>query len=780
MANPALPDVEEEHALAAAFDAERAVVVRTRSRWIWGASLAVWVVSLLFVDRAVFTTAQALVIRLPECALACALLVWLRRPRSLDAIELAMVAGSILIAVVSGYGFAHVPVERLPVKIVSLVLSSLLVTLLGGFTWRCNLAIAVVTQLALLVVAARGAGSLWLLSLTATGFAYGVAVVSAAARDRLGRDALATRRALVRAHERLQRDDELKRRLFVDLAHDLRTPLAVIRGEAALLEGEARSKEDAASLARIERNALAVADLADQLLDLARLEAGQMPVRARPCDLSVIARDVAAQLAPRGGSRVLVEAEVPRVAQVDPGHAARILGNLVANALRQLDRAGRAGTVTLVVGGPERERVWVDVVDDGPGVPLSRREAIFERFVSFDREGGATSGVGLPLARELAGLNGGTLALLEGAPTTFRLELPATDEAPRTEPKPASSGRGVPPSSETRPPGKGRVVLVVEDDADMRRLLDRTLGRSFRVELAATVGAARQRLARAPRPSAVVTDVMLPDGTGYDVLSAVRTAFEGTPVLLLSALGEAEERVRGLTAGADDYLPKPFAPEELRSRVAAAIDRVEGFERALSAQREAVLMEVHDGVSGSLSRAFSLLSALGDGDDLDPARDAIRDGIDEVRALPGLLSPRPATLGAVAADIRRALGDACAAADLTLTLDEQGLDDEAEKAELDAAVAHALRRAAREATTNVIKYAGARSLTCRLHARPEAITLRIEDDGQGFPETTSLGQGLGIMARRALRVGGRVDHGNRDEGGAWVEITLPPRAPRPS
>jgi len=777
MTNPALPDAEDARALADAFAAERAEVVRTRSRWLWGASLAVWVISLLFVDRAVFTTAQALVIRLPECALACALLVFLRRPRSLDSIEAAMVGGSVLVAVASGYGFVHVPVERLPVKIVSLVLSSLLFTLLGGFTWRCNLAVAVVTQLALLVVAARGAGSLWLLSLTATGFAYGVAVVSAAARDRLGRDALATRRALVRAHDRLQRDDELKRRLFVDLAHDLRTPLAVIRGEAALLEGESRSKEDAASLARIERNALAVADLADQLLDLARLEAGQMPVRTRPSDLSVVAREVAAQLAPRGGSRVVVEADAPRVAAVDPGHASRILGNLVANALRQLDRAGRAGTVTLRVDGPAEGRVWVDVVDDGPGVPVSRREAIFERFVSFDREGGATSGVGLPLARELAGLNGGTLTLLDGGPTTFRLELPATDEAPRTEPKPASSGRGAVPSSESRPRDGGRVVVVVEDDADMRRLLDRTLGKSFRVELAATVDAARERLARPPRPAAVVSDVMLPDGSGYDVLAAVRSALEGTPVLLLSALGEAEERVRGLSAGADDYLPKPFAPEELRSRVAAAVDRVEGFERALSAQREAVLMEVHDGVSGSLSRAFSLLSGLGEGDDLDFARDAIRDGIDEVRALPGLLSPRPATLGAVAADIRRALGDACAATGLTLVLDEEGIEA-AEDRELDAAVAHALRRAAREATTNVIKYAGARTLTCRLDAAPDTVTLRLEDDGRGFPEAASAGQGLGIMARRALRVGGRAGHGNRAEGGAWVEITLPTRAPR--
>lgn len=755
---------DDAGALDAAFEAERADVVRTRARWIWAASFAVWVVSLLFVDATVFTRTQALAIRVPECALALGMIAWLRRPRRLPAIEGSMLGAAVLIAAVSAYGFLHVAADKLPVKVVSLVSSSLLVLLLGGFSWRCNLAIAVVTQLALITLAVRGAGSLYLLSLTATGFAYGVLVVSAAARDRLGRTALATRRALERAHERLQRDDELKRRLFVDLAHDLRTPLAVIRGEAALLGAGPRPAEDAASLRRIERNALAVADLADQLLDLARLEAGQMPVRPRPTDLREIAREVAAQLAPRDGTRVVVAGE-PATALVDPGHAARILGNLVANALRQLE--GRGGTVTLAV--ERREALArVDVVDDGPGVPASRRDAIFERFVSFDGKTGSTSGVGLPLARELAALNQGTLVLCDGAPTRFRLDLPATDETPATEPKPSSGATGA-----TRPSSGRRTVLAVEDDRDMQRLLTRTLAPPFRVVVAATVAEARAQLAAGKGLSAVVSDVVLPDGDGYAVLAAAREV--GVPVVLLSALGDAEERVRGLAAGADDYLQKPFAPDELRRRVTSAIDRVEGFERALTAQREAVLMEVHDGVSGSLSRAFVLLGSLGDHDDLDPAREAIRDGLEEVRALPQLLAPRPATLDAIAADVRRALGDACQAAGLSLELCLPESEVEGAR-ELAAPVAHALRRAAREATTNVIKYAEARALRCTLAREGEALVLRIEDDGRGFPDDDAQeGTGLGIMARRAQRVGGVVTHGNRPEGGAWVEMRVPAR-----
>ncbi len=788
---PAHTSLDPQERFERAFEIERGETIQTRSRWIWGGSLTMFFVSLVFIDRAVFTWGQALTIRVPELALAITMLVYLRKPRPRVQIERWTTLGWTLMAVLSSWGFTVVPHEKLPAKVAALTLSVIVVCLLGAFTWQTSFLIALITMLSLSSLLYVGANSLYMLTMTVVGFAWGVIIVSAAARDRLKRKELVARLGLIEANEKLQREDELKRRLFVNLSHDLRTPLAIVRGEAAMLRGSGRMDDDDAALARVERNAAALSQLADQLLDLARLEAGQMPVRARACDVGQMVRDVASQLTPPGEPRIHTKTEGERVvSRVDPTHLQRILTNLVANALRQAKPGGEPGLVTLFVRSEKAtNHVVLDVVDEGPGVPPERRVAIFTRFVSFDSDGNTASGIGLPLARELAMLNAGTLELLHDVrPTTFRLTLPATSDEPDAiepelaaalAPAPTREARHAPPS--TLAPGSRprRRILVVEDNPDMGLLLVRSLGSAYRVEHVTRVADALAVLAEDP-PTAVLSDVMLPDGTGYEVLAAIRGRrdLDRMPVVLVSALGEVDERVRGLSAGADDYVAKPFAPEELRSRVNAAIDRADTWGQALAAQRDVLLMEVHDGVSASLSRASILLS------DLEPhlspetvahARDAIRDGLDEVRAITRLLAPKPASFLALTAEIRRAMGDACAAAKLELDFDVQSSAD-LDGATVPAGTAHTMRRVAREATTNTIKHANAKRVACHVSATTESFVMRIQDDGRGLPEERSDGQGLGIMSRRVGRVGGTVEHGNRARdagGGAYVEVRLP-------
>ena len=763
------------------FDQERAETIRTRSRWIWGGSIPVWITSLFVADLAVFTPVQALTIRIPDLALAIGFSFWLRRPRRLRVMEAATVFGWFVVASLSGYGFLIMPVDKLPFKVAALVLSVLVVCLLGSFTWQSTAMIAVLTVLSVSAIKYVGADSLYTVTLTVVGFAYSVLIVAAAARDRLKRAELEARHALTTANEKLQREDELRRRLFVNLSHDFRTPLAVVRGEAELLRSSGRFGADDAALGRVEANARALTDLVDQLLDLARLEAGQMPFRPRHCDIGAIAREVASLLQPSGHAEriVTVVPQMVVVAKIDPSHVRRILSNLVANGLRQV-RTG--GQVTIVVAR-DGTRVVVDVVDDGKGVPDALRESIFQRFVSLDSDGSTASGIGLPLARELALLNGGELEIVHPSPkTTFRLSILAVDEAPEEEvrgeaTRPAPRTNGAPANDEANAAGGalGPRVLIVEDNPDMAALLCRVLGDRFRVEHVATVADALSVLRDRP-PNAVLSDVLLPDGNGYDVLATVRgnRELERLPVVLVSALSEVDQRVRGLSAGADDYVSKPFAPEELRSRVTAAIDRAESRHRALEGQRDALLMEIHDGVSASLSRASILLSdpegGPGDGESRDYARDAIQDGLDEVRAITRLLAPRPSDWQTLTAEIRRALADACAAASLILDFEA---DEDPDSPPLPAAVAHTLRRIAREATTNIVKHAHAKKITCRMSAAQPAWSLRVEDDGRGLPEAMTDGQGLGIMNRRATRIGGTVQYGNLPTAGAFVAAQIP-------
>ncbi|MEA2752825.1 MAG: hypothetical protein QOI41_6968, partial [Myxococcales bacterium] len=353
---------------------------------------------------------------------------------------------------------------------------------------------------------------------------------------------------------------------------------------------------------------------------------------------------------------------------------------------------------------------------------------------------------------------------------------PAPALAPAPAPALAPALALAPAPASTRP---RRRILVVEDNPDMGLLLIRSLGSAYRVEHVTRVADALALLREDP-PTAVLSDVMLPDGTGYDVLAAIRSRrdLDRMPVVLVSALGEVDERVRGLSAGADDYVAKPFAPEELRTRVTSAIERADTWGQALAAQRDALLMEVHDGVSASLSRASILLSDLEphlSAETMTHARDAIRDGLDEVRAITRLLAPKAATFQALSAEIRRAMGDACAAARLDLEFDVES-DPQLDATSVPAAIAHTMRRAAREATTNAIKHASAKKLACRVSATKDSFSLRVQDDGRGLPEARSDGQGLGIMSRRVARVGGTVEHGNRAAdagGGAYVDVRLP-------
>ncbi len=759
--------------------------MRTRLRWLWGMTFAVWVLSFIAFDSASFSSrAHAAAVRGPECAVALALWLWLRKPRDLRALELATIVAWTVVSAMTAYGLSLVPPGKLPFKAASFSISMLVACSLASLRWQATAATGLLTVLALSTLRLRGEDDVFMATMTVFGFAYLALIAAAVARDRLVKRELQSRLALADANTKLRRDDELRRRLFTNLSHDLRTPLAVVRGEAELLRKTARSDDEADALGRIGSNARALASLADQLLDLARLEAGQLTHRPRSCDVAGVAREVAALLAPpaRQGARVVVTAEAEAtpsvVALVDRKHLARILTNLVANGLRH------ARTSVTLAQRREGDRVVIDVIDDGPGVPEDRREAIFQRFVSFDSDGSTASGIGLPLARELAIANGGSLELLgDSQATTFRLTLPASNEPPEALEAMADALEDSAPPLETSTHGRAAVMsrtgarhrlLVVEDNPDMAAMLRRVLGHRFDVEHAASVSDARAHLEDATAPvDAVLSDVLLPDGNGYEVLAAVRSRrdLEALPFLLVSALGEPEERVRGLDAGADDYVAKPFAPEELETRITRAIERAEARRRAIDTQREALLMEIHDGVSASLSRAAMLLADRRPGTtSAQGAREAIADGLEEVRAIAKLLAPRASSFEVLCAEVRRAMADACAAASIRFELETNGPPEVIPVA---APVAHALRRAAREATTNILKHSGARSVKCRLVTTADAFVLAIEDDGRGYPPAIENGQGLGIMERRATRLGGHVERGNRPEGGAFVRVTIP-------
>jgi signal transduction histidine kinase len=218
--------------------------------------------------------------------------------------------------------------------------------------------------------------------------------------------------------------------------------------------------------------------------------------------------------------------------------------------------------------------------------------------------------------------------------------------------------------------------------------------------------------------------------------------------------------------------------ESNRRLAQATNERVEAALREQSAQ---LMMELHDGVKGTLSRAAVLLHSERDGALGTPghrilaAQSAVREAIEESAAMLQALDATPEPWDAMVADLRAAMRSACSDGGLEL---EFVVERAGER--VPPAVAHALRRIAREAMTNIVRHAGARKVSCRLHIDDGVVRLRVHDDGRGLGGR-AVGRGLGIIARRATQLGGSSHVADDPAGGAVVSVELPLSqiAPRP-
>lgn len=414
-------------------------------------------------------------------------------------------------------------------------------------------------------------------------------------------------RAQQRRAEELAELDLAKTTFFSNISHEFRTPLTLILGPLA----ELRRNTDLTpavidELELVHRNGLRLAKLVNTLLDFSRIQAGRMQARFEPVDLAAVTAELASvfrSAVERAG--LVFTVDCPPLAEpvyVDRDMWEKVVLNLLSNALKfTLD-----GGVTVRVGRDD-DGALVTVSDTGVGIPAAELPRLFERFhrveTAFARstEG---SGIGLALVRELIGLHGGTItaASEEGAGTTFTIRLPFgaahlppddvappgrvsgvstiadpyLQEALRWLPSDAEPEAGqeitatVPPAGETVTSAR---VLIADDNADMRAYLSGLLrGAGYEVT---AVSDGRQALesVRADLPDLVVSDVMMPGLDGLELVAALRadTRTAALPVLLLSARAGQESSIEGLSAGADDYLVKPFAAAELLARVRANV-----------------------------------------------------------------------------------------------------------------------------------------------------------------------------------------------------------------
>jgi signal transduction histidine kinase/DNA-binding response OmpR family regulator len=381
--------------------------------------------------------------------------------------------------------------------------------------------------------------------------------------------------------EQLRELDQQKSRFFDDLAHELRTPLTLILGPLRDAQRDAGAATPAIEGAI--HNSEILLDLTNQLLDLARLEAGKFPLERRREDLVALLRTSAERFRPLATTRGVAfhwqAPAQPLWAQLDLRHAGKIVDNLLSNAFKFTPVGGR---VELSISIEADGRARIDVADTGSGIAPEHLPHVFERFYHCDDAGSRLqpgTGIGLALVHDLTELHAGTLHVRSnpGVGTVFSVRLPLCEPASggaevREELVPAAlalencadSSIDTDPSAEL----DQTTVLVVDDHADIRAYVRAQLAPHYRV-LEAADGLAALALARERLPDLIVADVSMPLLDGYGLCAQIRSdpELDWLPIILLTARAGLDDRLEGLRAAADDYLTKPFNADELRTRV---------------------------------------------------------------------------------------------------------------------------------------------------------------------------------------------------------------------
>jgi signal transduction histidine kinase len=639
---------------------------------------------------------------------------------------------------------------------------------------------------------------------------------------------LAEGKALEDEHRRaeaLAAIDRAKTAFFSNVSHEFRTPLTLMLGplEETLTGAHGALPEEAAAALKVaHRNSRRLLKLVNTLLDFSRIEAGRIDASYEPTDLAGCTAELASvfrSTVEKAGLRLTVDCppqEEP--AYVDRDMWEKIVLNLVSNAFKFTFE----GEITVALH--RREGAFeLSVRDTGVGIPEADLPKVFQRFHRIKDARSRThegTGIGLAQVSELAKLHAGSVGVqsLEGQGTTFTVTIPAgkshlPEEHLRAERKLASTRSGAAPfieealgwlpqektgdAGEEHPlagiadapraipgvDGRKARILIADDNADMRHYLRRLLEAGYEVEAVADGEKALEKVRERP-PDLILTDVMMPSLDGFGLLAAVRaeTRTRTLPVIMLSARAGEESRIEGLSAGADDYLIKPFSARELLARVASQLElarlrreTAEALQEADRRKDEFLATLAHE-LRNPLAPLRNSLHVLKLTKGRDPEPDKIHEMMSRqvshmVRLVDDLMEVSRITRGKVeirrepvtlaeivrsAVETSRPLIEA-AGHQLFITLPDEPLILQADAVRLAQVVTNLLNNAAKYTERD-----GRISLTA--HREEAGVVISVRDNGIGLPPE---------MLPRVFDLFQQVEQGySRSQGGLGIGLTL--------
>ncbi|AWW31179.1 hypothetical protein DN752_14170 [Echinicola strongylocentroti] len=383
-----------------------------------------------------------------------------------------------------------------------------------------------------------------------------------------------------------------KLQFFTEISHEFRTPLTLIIDPLERLIHEKPKRQLAEYYYHLMRNnAQQLLMLINQLLDFRKLEGGKLQLNLQQNDIIAFVKKTVASfkhLAEKQGISLSMETSLAsHTLSFDQDKITMVLNNLLSNALKFTPNQGKVHVTIRRKKHPEKG-LLIEVKDTGPGIPKSEQEKIFEIFyqVKNGKAKSAGSGIGLALTKELVALHGGEISLESSLRkgTTISFFLPDAPSAPKNipttpipaapSPFPIATEQNPPTPHQPSPKQNAPLLLVVDDNEEIRNYIKKHFGDHYAVSTAAN-GKEGMSKAFDEIPDLVISDVMMPDMDGLQLCQQLKADMRTShiPIILLTARQSNTAKTEGYGTGADSYVTKPFSTQVLMARVKNLLDQ---------------------------------------------------------------------------------------------------------------------------------------------------------------------------------------------------------------
>lgn len=402
--------------------------------------------------------------------------------------------------------------------------------------------------------------------------------------------------------------DEMKTRFFTNISHEFRTPLTLILGPVKQLAAETEDEKVKERLSVVYKSTKKLISLVNQLLDISKLESGKMKLLAVEQNIIPLLKFITLSFSSYAEKKqiALVFNSIPDEikAFVDRDKIEKIVTNLLSNAFKFTPENGRiellvtkGGLHDFSTGSIKGESVIIRICDTGIGIPQEKLPKIFDRFYQVDSNHTKTApgtGIGLALTKELVELHYGNIKIEseEGKGTLVIITLPigsehlkpeeisAPEKNPETdyypkedltfmeEAKQGSAGNEI--TADFDKP----VLLIIEDNSDVRNYIKDSLNGNYSI-VEASDGEEGWAKSVKHLPDLIISDVMMPKMDGFELCTKLKTdeITSHIPVIMLTAKASSLDKIAGFETGADDYIMKPFEPDELKARIKNLIEQ---------------------------------------------------------------------------------------------------------------------------------------------------------------------------------------------------------------